>query len=115
MFAGINIGTLIIIGIFAWGVLQGIITLHLANRLCSRDWDHPRMGVVGWAIAISYQSLMIFLARLNPLTPHGTAIGHLSLGLLIIASAALFIKSIKSNTQEIHSFEPSKVMDFLHL
>jgi hypothetical protein len=71
------------------------------------------MGVVGWAIAISYQSLMIILARSNPLTPHGTPIGHLSLGLLILASGALFIKSIKDNKQGIHSFEPSKIMDFL--
>jgi hypothetical protein len=113
MFAGINVGTLIWIGVFAWGVLQGIITLYFANRLCPRDWDHPRMGVVGWAIAILFQFSMIILARLNPLTPHATPIGHLSLGLLIIASGALFIKSIKDNKQEIHSFEPSKLMDFL--
>ncbi len=113
MFAGINIGALIWIGVFAWGVLQGVITLYFANRLCSRDWDHPRMGAVGWSIVISYQLLMIFLARSNPLTPQGTPIGYLSLGFLIIISVNLFIKSIRKNKQEIRSFEPSKIMDFL--
>lgn len=69
IFAGVNIGTLIIIGIFAWGVVQGMVTLYLGNRLSPRDWDHPRMGKIGWILALLYQTMVMIYASTNPRTP----------------------------------------------
>ena len=64
--AGINVGTVVIIGILAWGVVQGMITLYLANRLSPRDWDHPKMGRAGWALAVVYQLVVTAIAQFNP-------------------------------------------------
>lgn len=111
--AGVNLGALIIIGIFAWGILQGIVTLYFANRLCARDWNHPKMGKFGWVVAIIYQLLMIVVAQKNPRVPRGLPISYLFLGLLIIIAAALFIGSLKRYKPEIYPFKPSPLMDFL--
>ncbi|KYK32633.1 MAG: hypothetical protein HXS46_04565 [Theionarchaea archaeon] len=113
MLAGVNMGTLIIIGILAWGVVQGIITLYFANRLQTRDWNHPRMGKVGWTSAVLYQLLVMIYAHRNPVTPRGTPLGYLVFGLLVIVAVTLFIRSLKIPKPSIQPFQPSKFMDFL--
>lgn len=113
MVAGVNIGTLLIIGILAWGVVQGIVTLYFANRLLVRDWDHPRMGKVGWASAGLYQLLVMGYAHRNPVTPRGTPVGYLVFGLLVIVVAVLFIKSLKTPKPSIQPFQSGRLMDFL--
>lgn len=113
VFAGINLGTLIIIGIFAWGVMQGMITLYFANRLSSRDWNHPRMGKIGWTLVILYQLFVMIVAHLNPVTPRGTLLGYSVLGALIIISTILFIYSLRNQRQEVQPFQSSIIMDFL--
>lgn len=110
---GINLGTLLIIGILAWGVMQGMITLYFANRLVKRDWNHPRMGKVGWSAVILYQIIVMLLALRNPVTPRGTVLGYSVFALITIVGAILFIMSLKSTRGQIRSFQSSKVMDFL--
>jgi len=111
--AGVNIGTLLIIGILAWGVMQGIITLYFANRILARDWNHPRMGKVGWSAAVVYQFFVMVYAHQNPVTPRGTSVGYLVFGLLVIVAVLLVIKSFKTPKPSIQLFQPSKLMDFL--
>jgi hypothetical protein len=113
MVAGVNIGTLFIVGILAWGVVQGIVTLYLANRLQPRDWNHPRMGKVGWALAVLYQAVVMIYAHQNPVTPRGTVTGYLSFAVLVIVAAVLFIRSLKTPGPSPRPFQPLKVMDFL--
>lgn len=113
MLGGVNLGSLILIGFFAWGILQGIVTLYFANRLCPRDWGHSQMGKLGWSVAIGYQLLMIFIAQKNPYAPRGLPISYLIFGLLVITAAFLFIKSLKEQKLETKPFQSSKVMDFL--
>jgi hypothetical protein len=111
--AGVNVGTVIVVGILAWGVVQGMVTLYLANRLSPRDWDHPRMGGTGWALAIGYQLVVMFVARFNPQTPRGDLTGYLVLGMLVVGTAILLFKSVRSSRPPVRPFRPSSVMDFL--
>lgn len=113
MLAGVNIGTVFIIGILAWGVVQGLITLYFANRIQARNWDHPRMGKVGWGSALLYQLLVMIIAHQNPVTPRGTPVGYLVFGLLAIVAAVLVVRSLKTPRPSIQPFQPSKFMDFL--
>ena len=111
--ADINIGTVLIIGILAWGVVQGMITLYLANRLIPRDWNHPKMGKIGWTAAILFQAGAMVVAHLNPVTPRGTVLGYLVLVVLLVISAGLFLRSLKTPRPEPQLFQSSVVMDFL--
>jgi hypothetical protein len=113
LFSGINLGTLVMIGIFAWGFMQGIVTLYFANRLTPRDWNHPRMGKIGWILVILYQVFVMIAAHRNPVTPRGTLPGYLALGALIIISTILFIYSLRNQRQEVQPFQSSIIMDFL--
>jgi hypothetical protein len=111
--AGVNIGTLVIIGVLAWGVVQGIVTLYFGNRIQARDWDHPRMGKVGWGLAVLYQVCVMVYARQNPVTPRGTPVGYVVFGLLVILAVILLVKSLKGPVPPVQPFQPVKLMDFL--
>jgi hypothetical protein len=111
--AGLNLGTAVIIGILAWGVVQGMVTLYLANRLSPRDWDHPRMGRAGWAVAVVYQVVIMIVARSNPRTPRGTPLGYLFAGVLVAVAAILLYMSLRSTRPQAQEFQRSKVMDAL--
>lgn len=111
--AGVNVGTVVIVGILAWGVVQGTITLYLANRLSPRDWNHPKMGKVGWAFVTLYQVAIMVIAHTNPRTPRGTPVGYLLLGVLVVVSAGLLVWSLRSSRREARPFQPSTVMDLL--
>jgi hypothetical protein len=111
--AGVNVGTVLIIGVLAWGVVQGIVTLYFANRIQARDWDHPRMGKVGWTLAVAYQVGVMMYAHQNPVTPRGTPVGYLVFGVLVLVVAALFMRSLKTPNAPIQPFQPIVLMDFL--
>jgi hypothetical protein len=111
--AGINLGTLFVIGILAWGVMQGIISLYFANRLEKRDWSHPQMGIIGWIVVILFQLIIIAIAQLNPITPRGPIMSYIIVVLLIIICVGLFIKTIKISRPQPQPFQPSKVLDFV--
>lgn len=111
--AGVNFGSLFVVGILAWGVMQGIVTLYFANRLETRNWEHPRMGKIGWTLAILYQVCVMTYAQQNPVTPRGTVVGYIVLVLLVIISVGLLVKSLKTSKSRPQPFQPSKVMDFL--
>jgi magnesium-transporting ATPase (P-type) len=111
--AGVNVGTVLIIGILAWGVVQGMITLYLANRLSRRDWNHPKMGPIGWALCIVYQVAILAYARTNPVTPRGTLIGYVTLTALVVIAAVLLVWSLRSSKGQARPFRPSIVMDIL--
>ena len=111
--AGVNIGTVVVIGILAWGVVQGMITLYLANRLSPRDWDHSKMGRAGWASIVVYQLAVMVIAHSNPRRPQGTPSGYLLCGMLVVVAATLLFKSVRSSRPQVRPFRPSRVMDFL--
>ena len=112
-FLGVNWGVVFIIGILAWGVMQGIVTLYLANRLVKRDWKHARMSAVGWCVAIGYHLAIAYASLSNPVKPKGEALGYLVIGVVVLIVLGLLVKSLKSPRPSIQPFQTSKVMDFL--
>jgi len=113
MVAGLNLGTVVIIGILAWGVVQGMVTLYLANRLWPRDWNHPRMGKAGWAASVVYQVVIMVIARSNPRTPRGSPLGYLAAAALVTVAGILLYLSLRTLRPSPQAFQRSKVMDFL--
>jgi len=113
MVLGVNLGTLTIVGILAWGVVQGVITLYLANRIWARDWDHPRMGVIGWILALGYQVTIIVYAHANPNAPRATPMGYVVFGVLVVVSAILLTRSLSGPRPQPPPFQRSVVMDLL--
>jgi len=113
LLADVNVGTLIIIGVLAWGVVQGMITLYLANRLSPRDWNHPRMGKVGWGLVIAYQLIVMIIAFSNPRAPRGTPRGLLLCGVLVAVAGLSLYRSLGSPRPQVQPFRPSRLMDFL--
>jgi hypothetical protein len=109
-FLGISVKTIVIVNFFAWGIMQSLVTLYFANRIQVRDWEHPRMGKVGWGLCIFYQVLVIVIARSNPYRPRGTPIAYVIAVSLMIVVAILIIRSL-SEKGETWQFQPSFVMD----
>ncbi|MFQ6087346.1 MAG: hypothetical protein ACE5K0_00385 [Candidatus Methanofastidiosia archaeon] len=110
LFLGLNLGTLLSINFFAWGILQSIVTFYFANRIQVRDWNHPRMGKLGWALCVGYQVLVILLSRSNLYRPRGTPLSYLVALILIVVVAAVFISKLSKRENILH-FQPSLVMD----
>lgn len=110
---GINWGVVFVIGILAWGVLQGMITLYFANRLIKRDWNHPKMSMLGWCAAIGYHLAIAYMSLSNSVKPRGTLLGYVAIGVLALIVVSLLIKSLKTPRPELKTFTSSKIMDFL--
>jgi hypothetical protein len=108
---GISLKTLFIVNLFAWGIMQSIITFYFANRINLRDWNHPRMGKVGWVLCIGYHVLVIVLARSNPYRPRGTPLSYTVALLLMIILAVLFASTLHPRKEHVWNFQPSLVMD----
>jgi hypothetical protein len=98
--AGVNVGSLILISLCAWGVLQGNITFYFANRFRERDWGHSKMGVFGWSAAILFQLIMIILAWRNPVTPRGTAAGYIFLIATEVTLLSVFVFTLRRHRHE---------------
>jgi len=114
-FLGINWGTLFYVGFLWWGILQAIFTFYFANRIVRRDWNHPKMGKLGWVLAIGYNvAVLASLKLLNPYLSPVQPIAYV-IFILIASVTALFLwQSIEKNKdRKVWQFEPSKIMDFL--
>jgi len=109
---GINIGLLLIINIVWWGAIQGVLTFYLANKISPRDWNHPQMSKVGWAVNLIVSLVCLRIFQLSPVVPHGSGQGQVTIFVILIISLVLTIISIKKN-QETINFESNKVLDTL--
>lgn len=114
-FLGINWLTLLFVGVLWWGILQAIFTFYFANRLIKRDWDHPRLGKIGWIFCLAYNIVGFGLIRIKLGSSSPVDLGAYLLIYLIVAGLLLFLwQDLKRNRLEkIKPFEKSKVMDFL--
>ncbi len=104
---GVNPVVVFISTIFWWGILQSVIGLYFANRFFGvRDWDHKRLGRVGWGLCLvfSLQAAQTTL-RMNGSTVNGYVT---SLSLLAIAALTL----IRIEKPEIaKTFQKSSFLD----
>ncbi|GAB4161564.1 MAG: hypothetical protein Fur0021_34820 [Candidatus Promineifilaceae bacterium] len=111
---GINLGALLFISLFAWPFLQGIFTFYLANRLAPRDWNHPRMGVIGYALAIGYLLIIPIINRPAETVANVRFITYAAVFLLMLFVLGAFIFSVRRGRREkAPTFERLPFMDFL--
>ncbi|MBC8336798.1 MAG: hypothetical protein H8E29_16165 [Anaerolineales bacterium] len=110
---GVNIVNFIIISVFAWGIVQSNITLYLANRLQPRDWDHPKMGTLGWIVCILYQIGIVLVAMQSPVTPKSQLAGYIALLIFEAAMLTILVYSLKNPREDKPKFSPVPLMDFL--
>lgn len=114
-FLGINWVNLLFIGFLWWGIAQAIFTFYFATRLVKRDWDHPRLGKVGWVIAIGYNVVVLTISKItNPYLPSIKPVACFVFGLIILGAGVFLWQDIKRNRKrEIWECEKSIVLDFL--
>ncbi len=110
--AGINIPSLLIVCGFAWGIVQSNLTLYFANRLQPRDWDHPKMGALGWVVCVLYL-IGIIVVWQNPATSRVQPAGYLLLLFIGVVLVAILVYSMKNLRDKIPQFSSIPLIDFL--
>ena len=110
---GINYLALLFVNIVWWGGFQTVLTFYLVNRISPRDWNHSRLGKIGWTLCLFISGLLLVLFQLNPL-PRGTPEGFISMIIIVVVFGYFSYRSLKNNYEkEPINFEPSKIIDFL--
>lgn len=114
---GINWINFFFITFLWWGILQAIFTFYFANRIAPRNWDHPRLGRIGWTLALGFLiGGFVLIKIMKPPVSPGTPIGYLIwLILSIIPIVYLYydIHKRKQQQKKPWTFTPSRVLDFL--
>lgn len=113
-FQGVNLGALLFISLIAWPFLQGVFTFYLANRLSPRDWDHPRMGIIGYVLAIGYLLMIPRISNQAAAVGNVRVITYAIVAALMLLILALFIISVRrGQRRSAPTFERLPFMDFL--
>ena len=113
-FLGIAWLELISINIGWWGVVQGILTFYLANRIAgARDWNHSLLSRRGWIVCLAINIFTVVLFQLSGLIPRGMPIARLATLVTLLISLAVCVLSIKSHKPKIIPFQKSKFMSLL--
>ncbi len=114
---GLNWGAILFIILFAWPVLQSNLTMYFANRFRPRHWDHPRMGVIGYALALGYLAIVPFLSqqtRQVDVSPAPRALFFVILFMVLFLALFAFLVYRRERAEgEAPTFEPLRFMDFL--
>ncbi|MCA9496320.1 MAG: hypothetical protein KC589_05235 [Nanoarchaeota archaeon] len=116
-FLGINWVNLLFVEIFWWGILQAILTFYFANKFVQRNWEHPKMGKLGWTISLTFiLGGYIFIRIVVPPISQTTPIGFITFLFLLIIPIIFLYFNLKKNTKnprETWNFESSKILTFL--
>jgi hypothetical protein len=62
---GINYVDFFFVNVIWWSLFQTVITFYFANRIIKRDWDHSRLGKLGWALTLILFGVILFLFQLG--------------------------------------------------
>ncbi|MHA1376875.1 MAG: hypothetical protein ACTSRG_00710 [Candidatus Helarchaeota archaeon] len=112
---GINFFALLFVNFFWWGILQGILTFYLANRIVERDWEQPPLSKLGWFLAVIINGSIIFVFVVaNPFSYNRTFEGLITMCILLITFGCLSYLNIKNTrNNENFLFESSKILDLI--
>lgn len=113
-FLGIAWLPLIYVNVVWWGALQAVLTFYFANRICVRDWNHPRLSQKGWIICVGVNFFSIYLFQKSGVIPAGTPIGKLTMLTILIITLVAFTATLTKKTT-IRRFQNSKLLNFLSL
>ena len=131
---GINYLDFIFVNFIWWSLFQTVITFYFAYRVSVRDWEKPKLGKLGWALAILLYTLMLFFFQLGrygiyrnfgfildffQVTNYivfGTLEGYISMLIFVIIFGFLSFRELKKNEENevsVAEFEPSKFIDVI--
>ncbi|MHA1299422.1 MAG: hypothetical protein ACTSO9_08320 [Candidatus Helarchaeota archaeon] len=111
---GINYFAWFFVNFVWWGIIQGVLTFYIANRITARDWNHPTLGKLGWILTLIINGLTLFIFQLNPLSFEKTLEGIISMCILLCIFGILSYVIINKSENEYETqFEPSKIIDIL--
>lgn len=100
LFLGVNWINLLFINIAWWGILQGILTFYIANRIAPRDWNHRLLSKTEWCISLLVLLSILLLFRLKAVNvPRVGFLGSLtviSLSLLLFLIVMCVISLLKA-------------------
>lgn len=108
-FFGVDPILLMLVNIGWWGFLQSVLSMYFANRVSMRDWSHPKMGKIGWALSVSFNVFVIAGALLDRAHPHGEILGYVTALIIIGAAIVLFRKMLRH--KEERQFSKSRLLD----
>ena len=120
-FFGVNIGILLFVSIVWWAFYQTLFPLYLSHRFIARDWDHKRLSIIKWIIALGLHFFANLLIIISPATGIGTPLGYITTILIATIFALILIRSIKSRNlgefedKSFENFEIIKTFDILGL
>ena len=114
-FLGINPVNLVFVGVLWSGIIQGSLTFYFANRIQTRNWNHPRMGKAGWSVCLIITAVVWVLHYFgNPYKAQGTTPGYLIWGICETSLIVWLYLSIKTkSSKEERKFVSSPILDFL--
>lgn len=96
---GVNF-TNMLYGNFIWGgLVQGVMTFYIANRLSPRDWNHKRLTKTGWIVLVTLNIFVILLFQLSGKISKGTIMGFLTISMLIALFSVMFWKTFSNKSR----------------
>ncbi len=112
LFLGVNWGNMLFINLVWWGILQGVLTFYIANRVAPRDWNHQLLSKKGWCISLLLLVSILLLFRLKAVNMPRVSLS----GFLTIISLSIFLflvlkKEFEKKRKEYLIFKPSRFMD----
>ena len=108
---GVNPIIILLSTIFWWGAMQTVAFLYFANRIVgSRDWEHRRLGRIGWIMCMFFSLQAAQNYMKNPSASHEA---YLVVFCLLAVVGFSLIKSVKKEGS--HSSGDSKALDILVL
>ncbi|MHA1376873.1 MAG: hypothetical protein ACTSRG_00700 [Candidatus Helarchaeota archaeon] len=131
-FFGINYIDFIFVNFVWWSLFQTVITFYCANRISLRDWNHKRLGKVGWGLILFMFGLILFLFQLGrffiyqsygfilnffQITQYivfGNYEGYVSMIIFVCIFGYFSFRELKKNENNkvaIPDFEPNKFID----
>lgn len=110
-FFGLDLTLLLLVNIGWWGFLQSVLAMYFANRFSARDWEHSRMGKVGWILSIGFNAFVLVAASLDPNHPEGGFSGYVTALTAICLAVLLFWKTLRP--RNIMPFSKSRLVDVI--
>ncbi|MHA1386364.1 MAG: hypothetical protein ACTSR3_21630 [Candidatus Helarchaeota archaeon] len=131
---GINYIDFIFVNVIWWSLFQTVLAFYFANRVTRRDWEHERLGKIGWFLTIFIFCLILFLFQLGRFLIYrsygyildflqitryivfGTLEGYISMTIFVCIFGYLSLKELKKNEESrelIAEFEQARFIDVI--
>lgn len=115
---GINWSTLLFVNFVWWGMIQGVLTFYLANRLFPRNWNHKLLSRAQQAAVLVILIIVGLMFRISillnmPEVPQISLEAYGVIASLLLISALVFWKMLPRDISEISVPRKERFLDVL--